>query len=92
MSSTKETKIIVKEVPVEITQQMAQMFRTITVLQKELAEEKKERLELKKDFEKLVSAVTKRGTEEIFKESKGIPESEREKFRLPERRMSKKED
>jgi hypothetical protein len=61
-------------------------------LQKELEEQKQSQLELKKDFESLVSVVTKRGTEEMFRDTKEIPESEMHKFRLPTKKMSKKED
>ena len=59
---------------------------------KELDEQKRSHLDLRKDFDKIVSIMTEQGTERIFEGSREIPESERDKFRLPKRRMPKKED
>ena len=77
-------KIVEKAViPSEVTEQMASMFKTITTLKTDLEEQKKDYVDLRADFEKLVRTINEEGQKRIFKGTREMTPEEREKLKLP---------
>jgi len=82
---TPEEKQIVERtvIPSEVTEQMANMFKTITTLKADLEEQKKNYVELKADFERLASLHTEEGQKRMFEGIRELTPEERKNLKLP---------
>ena len=89
---TPEEKQIVERtvIPSEVTEQMANMFKTITTLKVDLEEQKKNYEELKRtdeelkaDLDRLASKYTEEGLKNIFEGARKMTPEESKKLRLP---------